>query len=262
MAQNKIDNKDVKRNTEEDSVDLSRRRITKTALIASPILASLPGKSALAGNCTSLSGMLSGNLSAPGSNSTACNNVITHVVGWSPGYWRPVCPRSNSFPIGFGESDFLSTFFLPYGIVSPPLGDYTVLEVLWLETTHATNVSLDVIMLTKHTIAAFFSAVYSNQYFIGQDQIIDIYTATINGGVYFEPVTGIQLTGADVIAMYEASYVGSGDIPMSFSDASHCKTDGYKWDDRNGKGHFYPGQIGSGFYRTFADGTKVQWKNR
>ena len=264
MSQNKTEIKSPKLNAVNDSVDLSRRRFAKAGLIASPILASLPGKSALAGNCTSLSGMMSGNLSAPEGGGGGCGGKIEHVFGLSPGYWRTVCENNHQFPLGYQVRDFLTAFGYGMNIIACPseLSEYTLLEVLWLKQKHCGSSTQDLINLTRHTISALFSSVTSDQYFIGPEQIIDIYNATIYGGTYFEPVTGIELKLADVVAMYEASYVDMGAVVITNNDTFIDCAD-YKYDDRDGKGHIYIKGVGDWRHvRYLQDGTKVNWRNR
>ena len=254
------------KNKEENkpAVDLSRRRITKLGLIASPILTTLPGKSALAGNCTSMSGMLSGNLSAQDGVFEPCDGNIEHIFGLSPGYWRTVCSNDHQFPFGYQIRDF----FIDFGydgipVLSPAvLADYTLLEVLWLKNKHIPSSTMDVINFARHTIAALFSAVTSTDYFIGPAQVIAIYNDIVTNGVYIEPVTNEQLYLNDIIAIYEGSYVGVGAIIITDND-TFIDCHGYKYDDRNGKGHLYIQDLSGGdYYRELPDGSTVLWDNR
>jgi len=257
--------KNIKNNEDQNkpAVDLSRRRLTKLGIIASPILTTLPGKSALAGNCTTLSGMLSGNLSAQDGVFEPCDDNIEHIFGLSPGYWRTVCSNDHQFPFGYQIRDFFTD--LGYGgaqVISPAeLGEYTLLEILWLKNKHIPAASMDVINFARHTVAALFSAITSPDYFIGPEQIIHIYNDIVATGVYVEPVTNEQLFLNDIIAIYESSYVGVGAVTITDND-TFIDCHGYKYDDRDGKGHLYIQDLSGGpYYRMFFGGTVVNWGN-
>ena len=248
-------------NTESKTINESKRRFTKAALLASPILTTLPGKSALAGNCTSLSGMLSGNLSAPDGNFEPCNDKINHIFGLSPGYWRTVCTNDHQFPFPYQTRDFLQYFSAEGETLQVPveLQDYTILEAFWLKNTQV-SVSQGEINLTRHVIAAVFSAVTSTEYFIGAKQLIQIYNAVIIGGgtgIYYEPVTNEPLNLDQIVKIIEDSYVGAGDIAIGEND-TFIDCTGYKYDNDNG--HLYIQDLGSdSYYRLFPDGSTKLW---
>ena len=94
-------------------MDASRRRLAKAAL-AAPVLMSIPGRQVFAaGNCT-LSGDMSGNVSA---HSTSC----TMVYGRTPSYWQ-----SNSGLVNHATLTFQGVFG------STKFGTLTLLQVIEL----------------------------------------------------------------------------------------------------------------------------------
>ena len=249
-------------NNECKVVNESKRRFTKAALLASPILTTLPGKSALAGNCTSLSGMLSGNLSAPDGNFEPCDGNIEHIFGLSPGYWRTVCTNDHQFPFPYQTRDFLQFFSAEGETLQIPadLYDYTLLEALWLKNKH-TPATQEVINLTRHVIAGVFSAATSNDYFISAKQLIQIYNSIISTGVYYEPVANEPLDLLQIVNIIESSYVGIGAVIINDND-TFVDCVGYKYDDRNGKGHLYIQDLSGGsYYRLLPDGSTVLWED-
>jgi len=213
---NKIEHKD------NSTVDLSRRRLTKAGLIAAPILSTLPGKSALAGNCTSLSGIMSGNLSSQDGQNEPCDDTPESSYGRSPGYWRTVCNNSHSFPLGYDDYHHKLKNFVAGGksfiFPNATIGDFTALEALWLQLKHTgkhaglSGMTQPGIDLLRHSIAAVFNGVNDPAYFISPGQVVDVFNDIIASGdasgYYVEPVTGEHVYYSDIINMYEASYVG------------------------------------------------------
>lgn len=265
MKKINTERKGAQLNAKKNSIDLSRRRFAKAGLIASPILASLPGKSALAGNCTSISGMLSGNLSAPNNGGNTCDGDIEHAFGLSPGYWRTVCTNAHQFPVGYQFRDFLDVITYGASTMACPgtLTEYTLLEALWLRQDHCDAVQWE-INLTRQSIAAFFSAITSDQYFVGPEQVIEIYNSVIvsgGTGIYNEPVTGMTLDYNDVIYMYEQSYMADmGNVTITDND-TFIECEGYRYD--NSKGHLYIKDFSSNdYYRLDALGNKYRMLRR
>lgn len=102
-------------------VDLSRRRLTGAGLGVSAIF-TLASRPVWANQCT-LSGMMSGNLSAP--KGLAC-------MGCTPGYWSK-CQHLASWAVtGYSPSDEFNTVFGVTQYVDSQQQPYTLLEVLGL----------------------------------------------------------------------------------------------------------------------------------
>ena len=234
-----MSNKPEDKNLEQEdksTVDLSRRRLTKVGLIAAPILTTLPGKSALAGNCTTLSGMLSGNMSAQDGINEPCDGEIDHNHGLSPGYWRTVCNNKHVFPLPYtitkkctdlGNLSGHTTMHVPSG-----LSDYTIFECLWLQNKQ-TNVPWELCNLTRHSIAGLFNSIEFDDYFLSTEQLIEIYNALVSSptGVYIEPITGESITIDEFIGHLDDSYVGSSGVSM-MNSVEDCED--FKQDPNNG----------------------------
>lgn len=230
----KLENKSV--------TDLSRRRLTKAGLIASPFLASIPGKSALAGNCDTLSGMLSGNLSAPNATFQPCDGAINHLNGLSPGYWRTVCQNNPAFPGAFNERSKVSDLSYSGVPMNVPTGllQFTVLELLWLKSSQ-TNVAWPIVDLTHHCIAALFSSLEFNDYFLSPGQIVTIYNDLIAVGFYVDPNTNKRVypdntegVERNFIEIIKSSYVGQLGVVDVIGD---CDGANFIYDESSG--YFY-----------------------
>ncbi|WP_324779502.1 hypothetical protein [Thiobacillus sedimenti] len=105
---------------EPDAIDQSRRKLTGAALGASAIF-TLASRPVWANQC-SISGMASGNLSAP---KVTCE-------GCTPGYWK-VCNHFDSWgPTGFKLTDTFNSVFGVTQYVDCKGTPYTLLDVLYL----------------------------------------------------------------------------------------------------------------------------------
>lgn len=109
------------------SVDQSRRKLTKTAGIAAPVILSLSSKPVWAINCT-LSGVLSGNASHP-QREEACPKP-----GMSREFW---INNLDCWPVPFKPDDNFDRWFAGFAITGstgplfgPPPNGGTLLEVL------------------------------------------------------------------------------------------------------------------------------------
>ena len=116
------DQNDLLEKSNESGADGSRRRFTAT-LGGGAIILTLAGKPVWANQCT-VSGMMSGNLSAP--KGTPCQ-------GCTPGYWK-VCQHLDSWgPTGFHPKDLFDTVFGTGNLYTDCQGNhYTLLDVLYL----------------------------------------------------------------------------------------------------------------------------------
>ena len=153
-----------------DTIDHSRRKLTGAALGVSAVF-TLASRPVWANQC-SISGMASGNLSAP---KVTCE-------GCTPGYWSK-CQHLDSW-VGFTTSDLFNTVFGVTQYINPKTNQpYTLLQVLGLQgngncTPDATqpNCSLDPhglaignmgcdpisVNLGFHAVAALLNAAHPN----------------------------------------------------------------------------------------------------
>jgi hypothetical protein len=105
--------------SQNDAIDQSRRKLTGAALGVSAVF-TLASRPVWANQCT-ISGMASGNLSAP---KVTCE-------GCTPGFWKQ-CQHLDSW-VGFKPSDSFNTVFGVTQYVDPRTGaPYTLLDVMGL----------------------------------------------------------------------------------------------------------------------------------
>ncbi|WP_346380784.1 hypothetical protein, partial [Acidithiobacillus sp.] len=116
------DHDNLPENAPGPETDGRRRRFTAT-LGGGAIILTLAGKPVWANQCT-VSGMMSGNLSAP--QGTPCQ-------GCTPGYWK-VCNHLDSWgPTAFHPTDLFDTVFGTGNLYTDCHGGhYTLLDVLYL----------------------------------------------------------------------------------------------------------------------------------
>lgn len=106
--------------SEKETVDQSRRKLTGAALGASAVF-TLASRPVWANQC-SISGMASGNLSAP---KVTCE-------GCTPGYWK-VCQHLDSWAAtGFKPTDTFNSVFGVINYVDCKGTPYTLLDVMYL----------------------------------------------------------------------------------------------------------------------------------
>lgn len=182
----------------ESNIDNVRRRLNKTAL-ATPIVASLASRQALAGNC--LSNMLSGNLSDP--NRGQCSK------GWSPGGWG----KPGGTVAGYGTLAAWQTAGFNYGTYDPNVshchpsnpnkpdcyvGGSTINDVpaILNKNSVPSGTPLRVILnpdmwpgqldwqLTRHLVCAYLNAALSEnissfQYILTKQQVVDLAAGTL-----------------------------------------------------------------------------------
>ena len=106
--------------SQNDAIDQSRRKLTGAALGVSAIF-TLASRPVWANQC-SISGMQSGNLSAPG-------NVTCE--GCTPGYWK-VCQHFHNWT-GYSTTDTFNSIFGVTQYVDCSGTPYTLLDVLYLD---------------------------------------------------------------------------------------------------------------------------------
>ncbi len=190
---NKSQKKSELQNADKNAVDLSRRRLAKAGLIAAPILATLPGKPAMANyvknNCT-VSGNISGNMSDNANNTDPC---LDYLGGKTPGYWGQ---KPNEWPVPFDPGNCISTTPNPGNGGGSGCQDYddtgtkfhdisyfggsrqmvsgtsrTMMQVI-----HLTGVD-DPYQLDAHTVAALLNAVTwgKNIYGYSPEEVIALY---------------------------------------------------------------------------------------
>jgi len=226
-------------------VDLSRRRVAKLGLLSVPIFSTIPGKSALAGNCTTLSGMLSGNLSSHNTFVTTCesSNQINHIYGCSDVYWKESyvnCTVRHEFPSIYNYESKCTDL----GFECFKFDDYTILEIFHLDASMITGVTVAPLELNflRLSLAAYFSALASQDYFISANQVIDIYNAIGQEvtGSYIEPATLIPLDVEYIIDIYTNSFANT---PCDFSVSGPVYNNVY--DNRDGY-FYFQGAAGGG----------------
>lgn len=106
--------------TQDEEINPSRRKLTGTVLGVSAVF-TLASRPVWANQC-SISGMASGNLSAP---KVTCE-------GCTPGYWK-VCQHLDSWgPTGFKPTDTFNTVFGVSNYVDCKGTPYTLLDVMYL----------------------------------------------------------------------------------------------------------------------------------
>lgn len=123
MSDHTTENQDASpETTQDDAVDSSRRKLTGAALGATAVF-TLASRPVWANQC-SISGMMSGNLSAP---KVTCE-------GCTPGYWMQ-CQHLDSWgPTGFKTTDLFNTVFGVTQYINPQTNQpYTLLQVLGLQ---------------------------------------------------------------------------------------------------------------------------------
>ena len=195
------DNKSNNIENKKPAIDLSRRRLAKAALVATPIALTLPSKPALAvnNNCT-FSGNMSGNMSDAG-RVDPCEFTYT---GFTPGYWKnheddwagtsvyighKFCMKYNSkgkcTQYGYKNgTSFKSIFFNDpyYGAfgmhntgTETENRDMTMWEVVWKWFITTGNSSYT---LGAHTVAAYLNAHYLHPLGLfpyTQDEVVELY---------------------------------------------------------------------------------------
>lgn len=106
--------------SQDDTIDQSRRKLTGAALGASAVF-TLASRPVWANQC-SISGMASGNLSAPRVTCEGC----------TPGYWK-VCQHLDSWgPTGYSPTDTFNSVFGVTQYVDCKGIPYTLLDVMYL----------------------------------------------------------------------------------------------------------------------------------
>ncbi len=114
------ENQDVPAETHaRPDVDTGRRKLAGSALGVAAVF-TLPSRPVWASQCT-ISGMMSGNLSAP--QGPACE-------GCTPGYWKVDVHLDSWGPTGFRTTDNFNTVFGVTQYVKPNGSKYTLLEVM------------------------------------------------------------------------------------------------------------------------------------
>jgi len=147
MSDHTPENQDVlSEGSKNDTIDTSRRKLTGTALGAAAVF-TLASRPVWANQCT-ISGMMSGNLSAP--KGPACQ-------GCTPGYWKQ--PQHLDSWIGYKPTDKFNSVFGVTQYVKPDGTPYTLLEVLQLLNGSGDPISTN---LGFHAVAALLNAANSS----------------------------------------------------------------------------------------------------
>ena len=146
------DNQDVPNDASETpAVDAGRRKLAGTALGVAAVftLSSRPVWAHAGQQCT-ISGMMSGNLSAP--KGQRCD-------GCTPGYWKQPQHLDSWAPTGFKTTDKFNTIFGVTQYVKRNGQPYTLLEVLQTLNGSGDPISTN---LGFHAVAALLSAAHPN----------------------------------------------------------------------------------------------------
>lgn len=145
------DNQDVPSDADETpAVDNARRKLAGTALgVAAVFTLSSRPVWAKGQQCT-ISGMMSGNLSAPKGQS--CD-------GCTPGYWRQSQHLNAWTPTGFKTTDKFNTVFGVTQYVKSNGKPYTLLEVVQTLNGNGDPISTN---LGFHAVAALLNAAHPN----------------------------------------------------------------------------------------------------
>lgn len=134
-----------------DAIDTSRRKLTGAALGVSAVF-TLASRPVWANQCT-ISGMMSGNLSAP--QGPSCE-------GCTPGYWKQPQHLDSWTATGYSPTDSFNTVF---GVTQYLKGDgtpYTLLEVLQQLNGSGDPISNN---LGFHAVAALLNAAHSSVHY-------------------------------------------------------------------------------------------------
>jgi hypothetical protein len=147
MSDHTPENQDVlSEGSKNDTIDTSRRKLTGTALGAAAVF-TLASRPVWANQCT-ISGMMSGNLSAP--KGPACQ-------GCTPGYWK--VPQHLDSWIGYKPTDKFNSVFGVTQYVRSNGTPYTLLEVMLELNGSGDPISTN---LGFHAVAALLNAANSS----------------------------------------------------------------------------------------------------
>jgi hypothetical protein len=156
--------------SEDAAIDTSRRKLAGTALGVAAVF-TLASRPVWASQCT-ISGMMSGNLSAP--KGPACE-------GCTPGYWK-VDVHLDSWPAtGFKTTDKFNTVFGVTQYVKTNGTPYTLLEVMRLLNGSGDPISTN---LGFHAVAALLNAAH--------------------------PSVNFGYTSGEIIALFKSNYLSNG----------------------------------------------------
>jgi hypothetical protein len=194
------DRDDVPDTTQDESIDASRRRLTGAALGATAVF-TLASQPVWANQC-SISGMMSGNLSAP---KVTCE-------GCTPGYWK-VCQHLDSWgPTGFNTTDTFNSVFGVTQYVDCKGTPYTLLDVMYLNGGTYTCGALDPTKNNQDAHPAGAPATCRNGNAFGDLGGDPIYTnlgfnaaaALLNAA---HPSINFGYTAGELIALFKANYL-------------------------------------------------------
>jgi hypothetical protein len=151
---------------ENDTVDQSRRKLTGAAIGVSAVF-TLASRPVWANQCT-ISGMASGNLSAP---KVTCE-------GCTPGYWKQQQHLDSWAPTGCKTTDKFNTVFGVTQYVKNNGTPYTLLEVMQHCSGNGDPVSTN---LGFHAVAALLNAAHPNvSYGYTAGEIITLFQNNLN----------------------------------------------------------------------------------
>lgn len=150
-----------------DDIDHSRRKLSGAALGVTAVF-TLASRPVWANQCT-ISGMMSGNLSAP--PGPAC-------AGCTPGYWKQPQHLDSWIPTGFKTTDKFNTVFGVTQYLKNNGTPYTLLEVMQLLNGNGDPVSPN---LGFHAVAALLNAAHPNvNYGYTAGELITLFQNNLN----------------------------------------------------------------------------------
>lgn len=180
------DAQDVNKTAEKgQGVDQSRRKFSKTGLIAAPVIMSLASKPVLGNQC-SLSGMLSTTFSGP-DESERCGGLTPGFWKTHPDYWPQyskypgkitcVTIGGNNKPNVTWDRSLATTMFTSvFGLTSSPYNEMTLMNVAWA------GGDVDQYELGAHAIAAWFNSQRSEfVYGMTPDEVVTKFQAAMAG---------------------------------------------------------------------------------
>ncbi len=166
-----------------------RRRLLQGGLAAAPVLLTLVSRPVLGQQCTSMSGMMSGNTSSPGKHLVVC-------TGFTPGYWKQE-QHFSSWPSPYipktvqGVGDSKATKFHPC-FAGSQFGSKTLLEVLDPSTADRAG-------LGRHIVAALLNAQSGRTPVLTVAAVKTIWGECTAKGCY-EPTAGVRWYPQDIVA--------------------------------------------------------------
>jgi len=169
------------------TTDDMRRKLIKAG-IYTPVAITLYPKSVLAGNCNTLSGMLSGNLSGTEGGTQICNN-FSMKGGHSLEFWKSICTKGTPWPI-----DPATKFFSANAFTASPqeLKNMSLLAVLFTTYQNYCNVSEEEFNFCQIAVIAYLNSLSIEGYFVTPSQVQHIVFDILIMGNYGDLTDGIN----------------------------------------------------------------------